>query len=102
MSNLLNNLLKTLKSSIEKDNLKTLGLYISECMPKFVQKTQINSCNELELLIHPEGVVPVMSFLKENQRTQFHSFMDVTAIDVLTRAFRFEVKFKYFHFQMKY
>lgn len=51
----------------------------------------MDSTDELELLIHPEGVVPVMSFLKENHKTQFHSFTDVTAIDVLARSYRFEV-----------
>jgi NADH dehydrogenase (ubiquinone) Fe-S protein 3 len=68
-----------------------LGKYVSECLPKFIQKAQINGCNELELLIHPEGVIPVLSFLKENHRTQFHSFIAVTAIDVLARPYRFEV-----------
>ncbi len=33
----------------------------------------------------------MLSFLKENHRTQFHSFIAVTAIDVLARPYRFEV-----------
>lgn len=60
-------------------------------MPKFVQKAQVNSCNELEILIHPDGVVPVMSFLKDNHRTQFHGFITLTALDVISRQYRFEV-----------
>ena len=70
-------------------------------MPKYIQRAQINSCNELEVLIHPEGIIPVLTFLKENHRTQFHAFIDVTAVDVPTRPYRFEVKkynFFYFHF----
>ena len=56
-----------------------------------MQRVQINSCNELEILIHPDGVVPVLQFLKRNHATQFHSFIDLTAVDVPTRVFRFEV-----------
>lgn len=72
-------------------SLASLGKYVSECLPKYVQKAQITSTNELEILIHPEGVVPVIRFLKENHKTQFHSFINVTAIDVLSRPYRFEV-----------
>jgi NADH dehydrogenase (ubiquinone) Fe-S protein 3 len=32
-----------------------------------------------------------MSFLKENHRTQFHSFISVTAVDVPSRPYRFEL-----------
>jgi len=77
----------------EKKSLSTLGKYINECLPKYVQRVQINACNELEILIHPEGVVPVLSFLKDNHHTQFHSFINVTAVDVPARQYRFEVFF---------
>lgn len=60
-------------------------------MPKYVQKSQITSTDELEVMIHPEGILPVLSFLRENQKTQFHSFINVTAVDVPTRPYRFEV-----------
>ena len=79
----------------EKQNLVELGKYVSECLPKYVQKAQISSFNELEILIHPDGVVPVMSFLNSNHKTQFHAFIDVTAIDVPSRQYRFEVKFRF-------
>lgn len=75
----------------EKLSLTGLGKYVSECMPKYIQKTQINSVNELEFLIHPEGVLPVLGFLKDNHKTQFHGFVGVTAIDVPARPYRFEV-----------
>lgn len=75
----------------EKLSLSNLGKYVSECLPKYIQKAQISSVNELELLIHPDGVIPVLSFLKDNHRTQFHSYIGVTAIDVPARPFRFEV-----------
>lgn len=75
----------------QKLSLVKLGEYISECLPKYIQQTQINGANELEVLIHPQGVLPVLSFLKDNHRTQFHGFIDVTAVDVPARPYRFEV-----------
>ena len=36
------------------------GQYIHECLPKFVQQTQVNGVNELEILIHPEGDVSLL------------------------------------------
>lgn len=72
-------------------SLKELGQYVSHCMPKYVQMAQITDNNELEILIHPEGVVPMMTFLRENHKTQFHSFVNVTAIDVPSRQYRFEL-----------
>jgi NADH dehydrogenase (ubiquinone) Fe-S protein 3 len=76
---------------VERASLIDIGKYIAECLPKYIQKVQISSGNELELLIHPDGVQTVIKFLKENHRTQFHSFIDITAIDVPTRQYRFEV-----------
>ena len=75
----------------EREKLIELGKYIASNLPKYVQKAQIGSPNELELLIHPEGVVPVLSFLKENHKTQFHAFTTATALDVLSRQYRFEL-----------
>ncbi|MBO8600889.1 hypothetical protein INO49_14120, partial [Staphylococcus aureus] len=40
------------------------GNFVAECLPKYIQKIQISSKNELELLIAPEGVLPVFHFLK--------------------------------------
>lgn len=84
-------------SDEEKLNLTTIGKYVSECLPKYIQKAQINSCDELEILIHPDGVLPVLGFLKDNHKTQFHSFIGVTAVDVPTRQYRFEVLKKKFY-----
>ena len=85
--------LELVKNHDEKNrsNLIEIGKYVAECLPKYVQQSQITSTDELEVLIHPDGVVPVLSFLKENHKTQFHAFIAVTAIDVPTRPYRFEV-----------
>ena len=40
------------------ERLKTFGQYVAECLPKYVQRIMIQHGDELELCIHPEGVVP--------------------------------------------
>jgi len=79
----------------ERKTYTELGKYITECLPKFVQRAQIATGNELELLISPDGVLPVITFLKDNHECQFHSFIDLTAIDVPTRTYRFEVIYNF-------
>ncbi|KAK6056607.1 hypothetical protein COOONC_05886 [Cooperia oncophora] len=46
----------------KRTKLANFGRYVAECLPKFVQQVQFAAGDELELLIHPSGVVPVMSF----------------------------------------
>lgn len=67
------------------------GLYVAECMPKYVQKVQIVTGNELEVLIAPEGIVPVLQFLKDHHNCQFASLADIGGMDVPSRENRFEV-----------
>jgi hypothetical protein len=47
--------------------------------------------NELEVLIHPEGVTPVLTFLRDHQNAQFRQLVDIAAVDVPKRVYRFEV-----------
>ncbi|CAF2073460.1 unnamed protein product [Rotaria magnacalcarata] len=75
----------------QRKALVDFGQYVSECLPRFVQHVQITSTNELEVLIHPDGVFPVMAFLKDHTNAQFSSLVDITAIDVPTRVYRFEI-----------
>jgi len=79
------------KNDALKQQLLTWGEYCAEVLPKYVQKVQIQSHNELELLIHPEGVLPVISFLKEHTNGQFTSIADLCGVDVPSRPYRFEV-----------
>lgn len=51
----------------------------------------MTSTEELELLIHPEGILPVLTFLRDHTNAQFRQLMDITAIDVPKRHYRFEV-----------
>jgi hypothetical protein len=49
------------------DNRRTLeqfGAYVAQMLPKYVQAAQVTHVDELELMIAPSAVVPVMTFLK--------------------------------------
>ena len=51
-----------------------------------------SSCrDELELLIHPEGIVPVLTFLRDHHNAQFRQLVDMTAVDIPKKLYRFEV-----------
>ncbi|XP_040576395.1 NADH dehydrogenase [ubiquinone] iron-sulfur protein 3, mitochondrial [Lepeophtheirus salmonis] len=76
---------------VMRQNLQDFGQYVAECMPKYVQKIQLTAGDELEVLIHPDGVVPVMSFLKDHHNAQFTNLVDLCGMDVPTRKYRFEI-----------
>lgn len=76
---------------LQKSQLVDFGKYVSECLPRFIQKVQVTSGNELELLVPPEGVIPVLSFLKEHHSGQFVNLVDIAGLDVPTRPYRFEL-----------
>lgn len=42
-------------------------------------------------MICPEGVVPVLQFLKDHHNAQFASLVDIAGMDVPCRQYRFEV-----------
>ncbi|XP_074604771.1 NADH:ubiquinone oxidoreductase core subunit S3 [Brevipalpus obovatus] len=67
------------------------GRFCGECLPKFIQKIQVTHCDELELLIAPQGILPVIAFLKGNHTTQFTNLSDIAGMDVPSRINRFEV-----------
>jgi len=74
-----------------KEKLANFGLYAAKCLPKYIQQVQFAGGDELELLIHPSGVLPVLSFLKGHHSAQFTSFLFACGVDVPTRKNRFEV-----------
>ncbi|KRX95765.1 NADH dehydrogenase [ubiquinone] iron-sulfur protein 3, mitochondrial [Trichinella pseudospiralis] len=71
--------------------LSRFGRFVQSCLPKYVQKLQLAAGDELEVMIEPSGVVPVLSFLKEHHACQFTNFTFLTAVDVPTRTNRFEL-----------
>ncbi|XP_045492161.1 NADH dehydrogenase [ubiquinone] iron-sulfur protein 3, mitochondrial-like [Colias croceus] len=74
-----------------RQRLYEFGLYVAACMPKFVQKIQMQHTDELEILCAPEGFHPVLSFLRLHQHACFGTCSAATAMDVPSREFRFEV-----------
>ena len=75
----------------KKKFLADFGTYVAECLPKYVQKLQMTHTGELEVLIAPEGIVPVIAFLKDNHAAQFTNLSDIAGVDVLSRRYRFEL-----------
>merc|ERR1711976_359584 len=76
---------------VARQNLSDFGQYVAECMPKYVQKVQLTAGDELEIFFAPEGVVPLLSFLKNHHNAQFGSLADIAGVDVPTRQYRFEI-----------
>ncbi|XP_013407614.1 NADH dehydrogenase [ubiquinone] iron-sulfur protein 3, mitochondrial-like, partial [Lingula anatina] len=79
------------RDDARKEELLQFGNYVAENLPKFVQKVQITDGGELEVLIHPEGVVVTMAFLKDHTNAQFTNISDLCAVDVPSRQYRFEI-----------
>jgi NADH dehydrogenase (ubiquinone) Fe-S protein 3 len=79
----------------QRARLERFGVYIGSNLPKYVQASQVTAGCELEVLIHPDGVIPVLAFLKDHHSAQFLSLVDITAIDVPSRKFRFEVIYNF-------
>lgn len=80
--------------------LYEFGIYVATCLPKYVQKIQMQHNDELEILVAPQGSFQVLSFLRNHQNAQFNFCSGVTAVDVPTRQYRFEVI--YFLQSMRY
>ncbi|XP_022245587.1 NADH dehydrogenase [ubiquinone] iron-sulfur protein 3, mitochondrial-like, partial [Limulus polyphemus] len=85
------------KLTVRKQNipmrtqLSDFGRYVADCLPKYVQKVQMTHGDELEILIAPEGVLPVITFLKDHHNAQFTNISDIAGVDIPTRQCRFEI-----------
>lgn len=79
--------------NFRRQRLYEFGLYVAACMPKFVQKIQIQHTDELEILTSPEGLFPVLSFMAHHQHACFNQCSYATAIDVPSREYRFEIAY---------
>ncbi|KAK3921407.1 NADH dehydrogenase [ubiquinone] iron-sulfur protein 3, mitochondrial [Frankliniella fusca] len=77
--------------AVAREHLVDFGRYVAECLPKFVQKVQVTGTDELEVLVAPEGIVPVLTFLKDHHNAQFASLADIAGVDVPSRLYRFEI-----------
>ncbi|CAG5055699.1 unnamed protein product [Parnassius apollo] len=76
---------------LQKAQLIDFGKYMAECLPKYVQKVQLTAGNELEVLIPPDAVIPILQFLKDHHNAQFASLVDIAGMDVPSRPNRFEI-----------
>ncbi|KAG7248158.1 hypothetical protein CRUP_036546, partial [Coryphaenoides rupestris] len=79
-----------LESTATDNKPCSLREYVAEMMPKYVQQVQVTCFNELEVMIHSDGVVPMLTFLRDHTNAQFRNLTDLTAVDVPTRENRFE------------
>lgn len=77
--------------AVEREMAVEFGEYIADCMPKFVQKVEVSHFNELEIMIHPDGVIPVLTFLRDHTNAQFSNIIDIAGLDKPTLENRFEV-----------
>ena len=73
---------------VVRENMTDFGQYVAQCMPKYVQKVQLTAGDELEILVAPIGVVPVMTFLKNHHNAQFGCLVDIAGVDIPTREYR--------------
>ncbi|CAL1270220.1 unnamed protein product [Larinioides sclopetarius] len=78
-------------NELKTAQLTEYGVYLADCLSKYVQKVQIAHGDELEIMISPDGVIPVLTFLKDHHLAQFESLVDIAGVDVPTREYRFEI-----------
>jgi NADH dehydrogenase (ubiquinone) Fe-S protein 3 len=78
-------------NTVQRAHFIDFGRYVAECLPKYVQKVQLTSGEELEILIAPEGVLPVLQFLKDHHQAQFSNLVDIAGMDIPSREYRFEI-----------
>ncbi|OLY80615.1 putative NADH-ubiquinone oxidoreductase 30.4 kDa subunit, mitochondrial [Smittium mucronatum] len=67
-------------------------------MPKFIQQYSVWK-DELVLYTFPDGLIPVMTFLKDHTQTQYKQLIDVTAADYPSRINRFEAVYNLLSYQ---
>ncbi|XP_004619144.1 NADH dehydrogenase [ubiquinone] iron-sulfur protein 3, mitochondrial [Sorex araneus] len=79
------------RDDVTNKQLSAFGEYVAEILPKYVQHVQVSCYGELDICIHPDGVIPVLTFLRDHTNAQFKSLADLTAVDVPTRQNRFEI-----------
>ncbi|KAL3065929.1 NADH dehydrogenase [ubiquinone] iron-sulfur protein 3, mitochondrial [Trematomus bernacchii] len=79
------------KDAVANSQLAAFGELVAEMMPKYVQQVEMTCFNELDVMIHPDGVIPVLTFLRDHTNAQFRNMIDLTAVDVPSRQNRFEI-----------
>lgn len=65
-------------------HLVDYGKYLTDCLPRFVDRVTISRGSELNLHLKGdphESLLPTMQFLRDHNRCQFSQLMDMTAVD---------------------
>jgi len=75
----------------ERENLEAFGTYVASMLPKYVQAAQVTHVSELEIMVAPSAIIPVLTFLRDHGPAQFKSLVDVAGVDIISRKNRFEV-----------
>lgn len=81
----------TVELSERNRELRDYANYLVEICPKYIQEARVSQIDELEVLIAPEGVIPVLSLLRDHTNAQFYQLIEMTCVDVPARSNRFEV-----------
>ncbi|XP_060597287.1 NADH dehydrogenase [ubiquinone] iron-sulfur protein 3, mitochondrial-like, partial [Ruditapes philippinarum] len=77
--------------SVKTQTLSDFGQYVAEMLPKYVQKVDLCHGDELEVYVHPDGIIPTILFLRDHHYAQFLNLSDLTCVDVPARPYRFEL-----------
>ncbi|TDK36979.1 NADH-quinone oxidoreductase subunit C [Rhizobium deserti] len=70
--------------------LNELSTYIREARPALVAGAEI-AYGDLNLVAEPEAIVPLLTFLRDDPRCAFISFIDICGVDYPAREKRFDV-----------
>ncbi|KFC72483.1 NADH-quinone oxidoreductase subunit C [Devosia sp. LC5] len=79
---------------IEVDPLTALGEHITDALGGVILASEI-SYGELTLTIGRDAIVAVATFLRDDAKCRFISFIDVTAVDYPERDERFDVVYHF-------
>lgn len=72
------------------DALRALASHIAERLQDRVGSVE-TAYGELTLTVDPENIVPVLTFLRDDQRCQFAALIDICGVDYPSRPKRFDV-----------
>ena len=70
--------------------LHDFGDYVAAALPRHVLSTEVAN-DELVVRVDQEGLLRVLTFLRDDQNSQFKQLMDVTAVDHPDQEQRFDI-----------
>ena len=70
--------------------LRDFGDHVSTALSRHVLSAEVVA-DELVLRVEPAGLLRVLTFLRDDQNSQFKQLMDITAVDLPDREKRFEI-----------